>query len=161
MPIGVGTGAGLTARTLGQTSGAESITIAASNLPLHTHTLSAHSHTTTIDPPNTNSGGISANHQHYTGSHSHSYLFSNDAAGGTARARLTSSGGSVASGGILGSDAGWSGFVSSDHAHATDIAAFNATSGGPSTDATGNGGFANSAIGIMNPFLALNFIIRT
>jgi microcystin-dependent protein len=161
MPVGVGTGTGLTARTLGQTGGAESVTIASSNLPIHTHTLSAHTHTTSVDPPNTNSGGISANHQHYTGAHSHQYLVGNLAAAGTNRSIVSASGGSVGSGAIYNSDAGWSGFVSSDHAHATDIAAFNATSNGPSTDATGNGGFANTALGLMNPFLALNFIIRT
>jgi microcystin-dependent protein len=161
MPIGVGTGAGLTARTLGQTSGVESITIASSNLPIHTHTLSAHTHTTSVDPPNTNSGGISANHQHYTGGHSHQYIVGNLAAAGTNRSIVSGSGGSISSGAIYSSDAGWSGFVSSDHAHATDIVAFNATSNGPSSDTTGNGGFANTAMSIMNPFLALNFIIRT
>jgi hypothetical protein len=54
----------------------------------------------------------------------------------------------------------YTGTVSSDHAHLTDIGAFNATSGGPSSDTTGNGGFANTALSIMNPFLALNFIIK-
>jgi microcystin-dependent protein len=32
--------------------------------------------------------------------------------------------------------------------------------GGPSSDTTGNGGFANTALGLMNPFLALNYIIK-
>lgn len=161
MPIGAGTGAGLSTRTLGSTGGSQTITIAASNLPTHTHTLSAHTHTTTIDPPATGSGGISANHQHYTGGHSHSYLTGNQAAAGTTRAIISASGGTPASGALYSADAGWSGFVSSDHGHTTDIAAFNATSGGPSTDTTGNGGFANTSIDTMNPFLALNFIIRT
>ena len=160
MPIGAGTGTGLSARTIGQNNGSETVVIASSNLPLHTHTLSAHTHTTTIDPPATGSGGISANHQHYTGGHSHSYLVGNLATAGTNRSIISASGGSAGSGALYSSDAGWSGWVSSDHGHTTDIAAFNATSGAPSSDVTGNGGFANTAIGIMNPYLVLNFIIR-
>jgi len=38
-PIGVGTGAGLTTRQLGQRSGAETTTLNTLNLPNHTHTL--------------------------------------------------------------------------------------------------------------------------
>ncbi len=136
MPIGVGT------RSLGTTGGSETKTIASGNLPLHTHT---------VDPPATNSGGISANHQHYTGAHGHGYLLGNQAANGTTRAIVTATGGTYGSGAIYNADAGWSGFVSSDHAHATDIGAFN----------SGDGGFANTALDVMNPFLALNFIIRT
>lgn len=46
-PIGVGTGAGLTARTLGGTVGAETVTLTAaeSGLPAHNHTQNAHNHT--------------------------------------------------------------------------------------------------------------------
>ncbi len=42
MPLGTGTGAGLTARTMGQTGGAESVTLSAaqSGIPAHTHTAS-------------------------------------------------------------------------------------------------------------------------
>ena len=158
--IGAGSGSGLTARTLATKSGAEESTISTSNLPLHTHTLSGHTHTTYIDPPATNSGTVSSDHSHYTGSHNHTYNFSTDIASGTARARLTSSGGSTASGGINAADAGQSGGISANHVHATDIAAFNATSGGPSSDATGNGGFANTGLSIMQPFIVLNYIIK-
>ena len=186
MPIGAGTGAGLTARTLGGQVGAESKTIASSNLPTHTHSIdhdhgsvtsssagSAHTHTTTIDPPATASGGISANHTHFEGTHTHDYRASTDAAGGTARSRLTGGGGIVSgSGGILSADLGDTGTVSSDHAHTTDIAAFNATSGNGSADhshsvdlpnftgSSGDGGFANTAMDVMNPALVVNFIIK-
>jgi microcystin-dependent protein len=34
------------------------------------------------------------------------------------------------------------------------------STGGPSSDTTGNGGFANTALAMMNPFLALNYIIK-
>jgi microcystin-dependent protein len=39
LPIGTGTGTGLTTRSLGQQVGAESVTLAESQLPVHTHTL--------------------------------------------------------------------------------------------------------------------------
>lgn len=41
MPIGMGLGTGLTNRVLGQKYGAESATLAASNMPAHAHTLAA------------------------------------------------------------------------------------------------------------------------
>jgi microcystin-dependent protein len=180
-PMGAGTGTGLTARTLGGQVGAEAVTIGSGNLPTHQHAIDHDhgsvtssndigDHTHGVDPPATASGGISANHQHYTGGHSHNYNFSTDAAGGTARARLTNAGGGTGSGGILSSDAGWSGFVSSDHAHTTDIGAFN--TGGESanhnhtvdlpnfTGSSGNGGFANTALNVVNPFLIVTFIIK-
>ena len=57
--IGVGSGSGLTARTLAAKSGAETVVIGSANLPTHQHTLSAHTHTL-------------GNHTHGLGSHTHS-----------------------------------------------------------------------------------------
>jgi len=70
--IGVGTGSGLTARTLAAKSGAESVIIASGNLPTHQHTLSAHthtlgSHTHTLGSHTHTLGG----HTHALGSHTH------------------------------------------------------------------------------------------
>lgn len=45
VPIGQGTGPGLTSKTVGQMGGAESVTLTAQNLPAHSHTLFA-----TTDP---------------------------------------------------------------------------------------------------------------
>lgn len=39
IPVGAGTGSGLTARTLGQTFGAETVTLAEGDLAVHTHTI--------------------------------------------------------------------------------------------------------------------------
>lgn len=177
--IGAGSGAGLTTRTISTKSGGETSTIGTSNLPPHTHglnnhthTLGGHTHTTTIDPPATGSGGISANHIHGTdsqGTHEHRLYFVIDAGSGTARARVSASGTSLSNTGITTFEGGHGhnlGGVSSDHGHTTDIAPFNATSGGPSTDsggASGNttdGGFANTGLSVMPPFLVLNYIIK-
>jgi microcystin-dependent protein len=167
-------------------------------------------HTHSIDPPNTGSGGITANHYHGTtthyhgvtgtsGSHEHRMYSVADAASGTAKARVSSTGASLGAYGISeyvsshdhgtsGVTANDTGYVSSDHTHNTDIGAFN--SGGRSayhqhdtnitafdsagasvghthdvdlpsfTGDSGNGGFANTALGLMNPFLAVNYIIK-
>lgn len=179
--VGAGSGSGLTARTLSTKSGAETSTIDSANLPTHTHAID-HDHGSVtsssenadhvhgIDPPNTGSSFVSSDHAHYTGSHNHTYLFSTDVASGTNRARLTASGGSTASGGINAADAGWSGGISANHTHTMDIGAFN--SGGISanhqhtvdlpnfTGNSGNGGFANTPLSVMHPFLVLNYIIK-
>ena len=47
VPIGAGSGAGLTTRVQGQTGGSESVTLLTSNVPAHSHTLNATSATTT------------------------------------------------------------------------------------------------------------------
>lgn len=60
-PIGAGTGAGLTARTLAATTGVESVTLTAaqSGLPAHTHTNSATTTTTGGSHGHGTSGGVS------------------------------------------------------------------------------------------------------
>jgi microcystin-dependent protein len=144
MPIGVGTGTGLSARTLAQTNGAETHTIASGNLPTHTHNLNSHYHTTYIDPPGTWSGTVSSDH-------AHALPRSSISAAGTNRLNVSNA----------PTDASLATYgINANHQHYTDIGAFNADSGGPSNNSTSDGGFANSAISIMNPFLALNFIIK-
>lgn len=180
MPIGAGAGTGLTTRALSATGGTESIVIASGNLPTHTHglnnhihTLGGHTHTTTIDPPNTGSGTVSADHGHSTnfaGGHEHRLYFVTDAGSGTTRARVSASGTSLSNTGISeytgAHDHGTTNGINTNHTHNTDIGAFNATSGGPSTDSgassgnTTDGGFTNTALATMNPFLALNYIIK-
>lgn len=182
-PIGAGTGSGLTARSLADTGGDESVTLtgAQSGTSAHGHanTIAAstgnasadHSHTTSVDPPSTSSGTVSSDHAHYTGAHGHSYLVGNLAQAGTNRSIVSASGGSVGGGAIYNADAGWSGGISANHSHATDIGAFNATSGGQSvththsvtvsgsvTDSTEAN--ATAAHTNMQPFLALNYIIK-
>jgi len=221
MPIGAGSGTGLTARTLAATGGTESVAIASGNLPTHTHTINHdhastdsgnqsadhyHSvnppnttsgndnteHTHAIDPGNTASGTVSADHAHTTDTHSHwhAIYYITDAASGTAKARATAAGTTLGNPGATDyqSHSHTTGGASANHTHDTDIASF--TSGGRSayhqhdldiaafnsgnvsanhthsvdlpsfSGDSGNGGFANTALALMNPFLAVNYIIK-
>lgn len=56
VPIGQGTGTGLTSRTLGQTLGAETVTLTSAQLPSHNHTLNASSATAATTPNLTATG---------------------------------------------------------------------------------------------------------
>lgn len=58
--IGAGAGGGLTARTVGEAGGAESVTLEVSQIPAHAHTSPAHTHI--ADP-----------HTHTTQPHAHAY----------------------------------------------------------------------------------------
>jgi microcystin-dependent protein len=187
MPIGAGAGTGLTSRALAATGGAETVTIASGNLPTHQHTLSAHTHNLgshthslsshthaiTVDTNNFSTGGHSVDHSHIGPSHAHNLPRSLIATAGTNRAVVSSTSNQptlfVENGGQSSS-----GGASVDHSHtanhghtASSGGPSNNTSGGPSADSgapssdiTGNGGFANTALAMMNPFLALNYIIK-
>lgn len=59
LPVGQGTGAGLTARTVGQYIGSETATVPAAALPVHTHTFNSINTTaTTPTVAATNSGSV-------------------------------------------------------------------------------------------------------
>ena len=141
-PIGVGTGASLTARTLGSNVGAETATLAQVNLPSHTHTASVgtqsanHTHTGT-------SGGHSANH-------THSYnkpIGTTGAQVGIIDSVTASSSGTPQTGGN-----------SVGHTHATTFGTGSATHTHSVTNSnTGSG----TAFGIMPPSIVVNFIIKT
>jgi microcystin-dependent protein len=139
-PIGVGTGASLTARTLGSNVGAETATLAETNLPSHTHTATVgtqsanHTHTGT-------SGGASANHTHGWGRNigsSGSYGLrdgANRSANGTPN----------------------TGYVSADHSHSTTTGTESANHTHSVTNSsTGSG----TPVGIMLPSIVVNFIIK-
>ena len=186
-----------------------------------------HSHS--VNPPNTTSGGVSANHTHDAdppntgstghnvshyhgsvgyhyhgttgtgGSHEHRMYYVTDAASGTAKARVSSTGPSLGNYGISehagshdhgtnGAAAANTSDATADHSHATDIGAF--ATGNQSADHnhitdiaafdsagasvghthavdlpnftgdSSDGGFANTALAIMNPFLSVNYIIK-
>lgn len=78
-PIGAGTGAGLTARTLAETTGVESVTLTAaqSGLPAHTHTNSATTTTTGGSHGHTATGSTSVT----GGSHAHGHDISASSGG--------------------------------------------------------------------------------
>jgi microcystin-dependent protein len=130
MPVGVGAGTGLTFRSLGGAAGGETKVINSANLPTHTHSID-HDH------PNTGSTTTSIWHQHGIG-----FSFFSHAAGGVVTARPD--GGNPLTYNSVASDPA--------HSHNTDL--------GNLTGTSGNGGFANNPLDVMNPFLGLNFIIK-
>jgi len=139
-PIGVGTGASLTARTLGSNVGAETATLAETNLPSHTHTATVgtqsanHTHTGT-------SGGASANHTHGWGR--------NVGSSGSYGLR---DGANRSSNGTPNT-----GYVSADHSHSTTTGTESANHTHSVTNSsTGSG----TPVGIMLPSIVVNFIIK-
>jgi hypothetical protein len=159
----VGAGTGLTNRTLGGSGGGETKVINSANLPTHQHTID-HDH----PAPGSgvfNTGTESSDHSHsgVTGfinqNHTHTIGFSGIGvtSGGTIAIVPNSSNPppfSYASGTVSSNhDHNFStGGRSAAHSHAADIAAF--------TGNSGNGGFANNPLDVVNPFLAFNFIIK-
>lgn len=170
MPIGAGTGAGLTARTLGATGGVESVTLTSAQSG-----LVGHNHTGTSDNQNVDhthtwgnwSGGISANHTH-DASHAHSVNQTTSASSGA----HNNTGGYVAAGtngaatstnNAVNAAYFGTGTVSADHAHYTS-----GTTSGMSTNhthsfTTGSVASANASASHdnMSPWLAFNYIIKT
>jgi microcystin-dependent protein len=156
MPIGVGAGTGLTNRTLGGSGGGETKVINSANLPTHTHSID-HDHpatssgTESADHAHSGStGGISANHIHAVG-----FNFIARAAGSSAFAGSDGAFTFSMNSGTVSSDHGHSfstGGRNTAHSHSTDLANF--------TGSSGNGGFANNPLDVVNPFLAFNFIIK-
>jgi microcystin-dependent protein len=150
-PMGVGSGPSLTTRALAATAGAETATLAITNLPSHTHTATigadspTHAHTSNIvtGTISTTGSGAAQNHQHYfshTAGTSGSYgLFDS----GTA-----SSSGQPNTGGIQQNHTHVTtvGFESANHTHTFT------SSNTPATAAT--------AFGIMPPSIVINFIIK-
>jgi microcystin-dependent protein len=141
--IGAGTGAGLTARTLGGTGGTETHTLTTGEMPVHTHTQNSHNHTQN-------------NHQHSVtvgtdGSHTHnSENYPLEAAPGTF------SSGSTARTRVIG--AGIATTSAGGHSHSgvtqNEIASNNAE-----TAVNQNAG-SGSAHANMQPFVVVNKMIR-
>jgi microcystin-dependent protein len=160
MPIGAGTGTGLTNRALGTAGGGESKTINSANLPTHQHSID-HDH------PNTSSGTESADHAHYTSGgtglpdanhvHAIGIRFFGYAGGGFGGYFADGSFPAQYNTGTVSSWhahswGNWSGGRNTAHSHATDLPNF--------TGSSGNGGFSNTPLDVVNPFLSLNFIIK-
>jgi microcystin-dependent protein len=140
LPIGVGSGSGLTTRALAAAIGAETATLAETNLPSHTHTTSVGTESVTHTHTGT-SGGVSVNHQHY---------FSHTA--GT-----TGSYGLFDSGTASSSGQPSTGGIQQNHTHTTTTGTESATHTHSVTNSnTGSG----TAFGIMPPSIVVNFIIK-
>lgn len=183
-PIGAGTGAGLTARTFATKAGAESHTIGAANLGTHTHTLGGHTHdgaTGNVSADHTH--GVSGNtgiqdfaHQHNYGNHNHGLgVQVNAGAGSTRNSHNSTLSGTLSAANITGGSS-TSNATSANHNHSvafSDSAAVGSgslsnsdshnhsfTTGGPSVANVGTNASLNNALGHMNPFVCLNFIVK-
>ncbi len=147
-------------------------------------------HTHAVDPPNTGSGNPNNSHYHgvSSGYHEHGYKIAATAAAGTNRNILTSTGTGDFTGGINPTYAGSTDWDANNHTHNTDVASFD--TGGRSafhkhdidiaafdsgnndvshkhavdlpafSGNSGDGGFTNTALALMNPFLPVNYIIK-
>jgi microcystin-dependent protein len=153
----------------------------------HTHTLSSHTHTLSSHTHALGDHVHNANHGHTassgfeSGDHAHNIPRGLIATAGTNRAvvstnanqatiftdgrsavhshAITVDGNNFNTGGPSAGSGGPSNNTSGEPSNNTSGGP-SAGSDGPSTDTTGNGGFANTALAMMNPFLALNYIIK-
>jgi microcystin-dependent protein len=183
--VGAGTGLGLTARTVADTGGAESVTLtgAQSGTSAHGHenTISASTGTVSADHAHNanhghtaSSGGQSATHNHFIGSHSHSYKTASTATAGTNRAILTGTGSGATTGGINDESIAQAGYTyesNGGHTHSITVDANNFNTGGITVNhthavtvaggvSTSTAADASSAHQNMMPFLVLNYIIK-
>lgn len=142
IPIGVGSGVGLTSRTLASTTGAETVTLSESNMASHTHT-------TTV-------GTQSANHTHtgtsggHSAGHTHSY--------GTPIGTTGSQVGIIDSVTASSSGTPLTNGASAGHTHTTT---FGTQSANHTHSVTNSNTGSGTPFGIMPPSVAINFIIKT
>jgi microcystin-dependent protein len=178
---------GVTGQRIGEFGGAETHTLVSSNMPPHAHDIPTHTHGVTagnVGSMNANNANhahnYSANtndpggHAHGVGLHggAHNWYSATDiASGNTNRAQSTSPathwpgigdipfGGSTNTGSANHSHSFSqnSGNQSANHTHGFTVGA---TSGNTDTGNTAGGALAMSPIDHMNPFLAINFIIK-
>lgn len=139
-PIGAGSGAGLTARSLAATAGAETVTLSEANMPSHTHTATVstqsanHTHTGT-------SGDQSVTHQH-----AFSHSIGTSGGYGIFDSATASSSGTPNTGGIQ-----------QNHTHSTTTGNESANHNHSVTNSnTGSG----TAVTITPPSIVINFIIK-
>ena len=147
-PIGVGTGAGLTARTLAATTGAESATLLEANLPSHAHAFTP-SGSLNTESSHTHGSANAGGHIH---SSNNSFLLY---VGGGGGANLSA--GSTYQIYNLNATIQSNG----DHSHGST----NSNTGHThtftgSSGTTGNGNGTATAVSLMQPAIAVNFIIK-
>jgi len=162
VPIGAGTGTGLTARTLGGAVGAETTALVATDVPAHGHNNTFATSAEATDHTHTGStlvtGNQSANHTH-TGSATGTFASSN-----TSATTVTTTGGATRINAITYTTPSITTLgVSADHNHA-----ITGSTGGRSASHTHaiTGSVSNSAASttspaVIPPALGLNYIIKT
>lgn len=179
--VGAGTGSGLTARTVADTGGSETVTLtgAQSGTSAHGHgnTISASTGTVSSDHVHNANHGHTAStdnndafHGHSQPNHSHTYKVASTATAGTNRAIITSTGSGAFTGGI-NEEAVIIYSASASHTHGVTVNANNFNTGGISANhthaVTVSGGVSTSTAANaseshenMMPFLVLNYIIK-
>lgn len=142
--LGVGTGAGLTARALAATVGAETVAITTSEMASHSHSASDSGHTHAA--ANSANNSVAHTHGAYTdGTQLGRGQYGFSAIGGGYKGSLIVKGSSPICG---------SGSVTADHTHS-----FTTNSGTASITIANNG--SGSGHNNMQPSLVVNFIIKT
>lgn len=128
-------------KAIGTSGGSATVQISSANLPLHSHAID-HNHA----PFNATSGGVSSNHSHGFDLN----IVHSD--GVPVYGEILNVG--IYLGNGVSRYADGTGGISSDHTHTTaiDVPNFTGTSG--------DGGFANTALNIQNPYTSLNYIMR-
>jgi microcystin-dependent protein len=170
--VGAGTGF-----TVGTESGTTTKTISSANLPTHVHSTPNHSHTMTHGHT-AGSGNNSVGHTHSgttggtTGTqHNHGFSFNTLNAGAFEDNNVSSDHG----GSVVGTLAGntsivdlnfhthsfGTGGASASHTHTITVNDYTGSTVPNNGGDTGNGGFANSALDVMNPYVVIEgWIIR-
>lgn len=168
---------GQSTTSLGASGGANSKTIASANLPTHVHTLSSHthtmndhvhslsSHTHTVNPDSATTLGPNDDIVRRLDSYTGGYVIPIDSNNDGFADGVTYAGGSTQGMAISGTDF--------SHTHTIDLpsktssgpsvantGSNNDATDGPSTNTTGDGGFANTALDVTNAHLAVNFQIK-
>ena len=186
VPIGSGTGAGLSARAFATTGGIDGgQVISAASLATHTHTLGAHVHsgsTGNVSADHAHSASFNTNanpgnHFHYFDHSNHGITVAADCGSGTTRNSPNSGqSGTLSTGTTFGADSGWTSGITANHYHTMgggDVAGagFATTSyndshthsfntGGPSVANVGNNSTNAQAMDILNPYLVIEFIVK-
>lgn len=168
---------GQSTTSLGASGGANSKTIASANLPTHFHTLSSHthtmndhvhslsSHTHTVNPDSATTLGPNDDIVRRLDSYTGGYVIPIDSNNDGFADGVTYAGGTTQGMAISGTDF--------SHTHTIDLpsktssgpsvantGSNNDATDGPSTNTTGDGGFANTALDVTNAHLAVNFQIK-
>lgn len=158
-PLGMGAGAGLTARSLGEKTGTETSALVSNNIPAHVHN---------VNPPSTASGTESLDHFHAadppatasgteSATHTHNYNMLYNYVGGDGFSdpgsrtwdTLTSTTENQTHTHTTDISSFNTGGKSATHTHTSDITAFNSSSSG-----------AGTAVNNMAPVVVVNYIIK-